>query len=151
MQVHVHMVTVHSRQNLRTNLRACISLSVQFDLGLCFSLMNIKGVFMTPIKIKELSLVSLLCLSTQVFAAAPNIQGSVNINVEVGNVVNYAEATDSVAQIAIGSMSEGDAGGFDATVVVGDVVNYATGMGSCSQILIGSVGVPSCVAGSAAE
>jgi len=80
-------------------------------------------------------------------AAAPNIQGNVNINVEVGNVVNYAEAADSVAQVAVGSVSEGNIGGFDATVVVGDIVNYASGNGSCSQVLIGSVGIPSCVAG----
>lgn len=82
-------------------------------------------------------------------AAAPNIQGNVNIEVEVGNVVNYAEATGSVAQVAIASVSEGSIGGFTAAVSVGDVINYASGNGSCSQVLIGSVGVPSCVAGDA--
>ena len=110
----------------------------------------VKGISMMPIKIKHLASIFFIT-SAQVYAAAPNIQGSVNINVEAGNIVNYAEAANSVAQVAIGSMSEGDAGGFDATVVVGDVVNYATGDGSCSQVLIGSVGVPSCVAGSTTE
>jgi len=81
-------------------------------------------------------------------AAAPSISGAVTINVEVGNVINYAEAADSVAQVAIGSVSEGTLGGFNATVAVGDVVNQAVGLGSCSQVLIGSAGIPSCVAGS---
>lgn len=88
-------------------------------------------------------------LSGFALSAAPNIQGNVNIEVEVGNVVNYAEATGSVAQVAIASVSEGDIGGFTAVVSVGDVINYASGNGSCSQVLIGSVGVPSCVAGDA--
>ena len=92
-----------------------------------------------------------LCLGQVAWAAAPNIQGDVTIEVEVGNVVNYAEAIGSVAQVAIASVSEGDLGGFNSTVSVGDVVNYATGDGSCSQVLIGSVGVPSCVASSGTE
>jgi len=89
-----------------------------------------------------------LMVSPLSFAEAPSIQGDVTISVEVGNVVNYAEAADSVAQVAIGSMAEGSAGGFNATVVAGDIINYSSGRGSCSQILLGSVGIPSCVGGS---
>lgn len=93
------------------------------------------------------SLLALMILPQSGFTAAPNIQGSVNINVEIGDVVNYAEAADSVAQVAIGSVSEGTIGSFTSTVAVGDVINYASGNGSCAQVLLGSVGVPSCVAG----
>ena len=81
------------------------------------------------------------------FAAAPNIQGSIEIEVEMGNVVNNAVAADSVAQVAIGSVSSGSMGTTKIKVVHGDVVNTATGTGSCAQVLIGSIGVPSCVAG----
>ena len=93
---------------------------------------------------------SMAFCASAAMAVAPNIGGNVTINVEVGNIVNFAEAPDSVAQVAIGSVSEGNLGGFNATVVVGDVVNQATGNGSCAQVLIGSAGIPSCVAGSAA-
>ena len=81
-------------------------------------------------------------------AAAPNIQGSVEIDVQVGNVINTAEAANSVAQVSIGSISTGDMGDTTIKIVHGDVVNTATGIGSCAQVLIGSIGVPSCVGGS---
>lgn len=89
----------------------------------------------------------LFCPIGIVIAAAPNVQGSVEIDVEVGDVLNYAQGVDSVAQIAIASVSEGGYGSINLSVSTGDVINYAAGLGSCAQIMIGSL-VPSCIVGS---
>jgi|GEM_PF-3830299 len=88
-------------------------------------------------------------LSKVAFAAAPDIQGGVDVTVEMGNVVNIAEGINSVAQVAVGSVLTGDVSGFKANIVHGDIINNAMGNGSCAQVIIGSVGVPSCVAGGA--
>lgn len=86
---------------------------------------------------------------TQVsLAAAPNITGSINIEVSAGNIINASDAPNSVAQVAIASVSEGSLANFDVFVAVGDVTNTTTGDSGCSQVLIGSVGVPSCIASS---
>ena len=77
-------------------------------------------------------------------AAAPNISGDVDINVKADNIINTAIASNTKAEIIIGSMVSGSVGGFKTSVTVKTVTNIATGAGSCSQVVIGSVGHQEC-------
>ena len=89
--------------------------------------------------------VSSLVFVDNVFGAAPDIGGSVNISVSVENVTNTALASNSTAQVVVGSINSGTTSGdFNATVSVQTIINTALGSDSCSQVILGSVGINNC-------
>ena len=85
-----------------------------------------------------------ISLSFAVVAAAPTIGGNVDINVKADNVINTAVASNSKAEVILGSFVSGSAGDYKSTVSVKTVTNTATSSGSCSQVVIGSVGHQEC-------
>ncbi|MES2664036.1 MAG: hypothetical protein V4629_12125 [Pseudomonadota bacterium] len=106
---------------------------------------------------KKLILINFLLLSVLVpvptlYAAAPNITGAVDITIQTGTITNVATGIGSIAQVGIGSVSDGDSTltGFTTDITVGDVINQAVAQGSCAQILIGTLGFPMCGGGGGA-
>ena len=102
-------------------------------------------VLFTVLTLAGYVVVSSLVFVDDVFGAAPDIGGSVNISVSVENVTNTALASNATAQVVVGSINSGSTSGdFNATVSAQTIVNTALGSDSCSQVILGSVGVNNC-------
>lgn len=88
-----------------------------------------------------LTITSAAILTTPIVeAAAPNIGGDVDIDVELASVTNVAIADDAIAMVIIGSFLEGDTeGDFKTSVKASHVTNAAIGSRACSLLIIGSV------------